>query len=492
MILSSSRIPRVTYELTTGPTSFARIMTSMVGKAIVLFQLYDMGLRSPSPLMHQNPSKRMVHNSDDQGMMGYSQPRAAANYAPYHHPSSYGSANYDDGASNAQVHTPLGGGAASPRIYDRGAGGGSQDIARVSNGASNSALDSDAIPAQLSVREGLLGQRIQDLESHGESVTIMCVGESGVGKSTLLSNIFTVPIVHSVPKPTVKIVETSVKFECDGIPITVHLIDTPGYGDGMDIRKSFSYVKDYLEAKFQQSLKRETQIERQDRHSLDTSLGVDAILYFFSPHRCKTVDLEFLKSIQGYATIIPILAKADTMTADELAEFRSTVIKKLKATGIKVFHSPFAIISSPYVVRSHQNSRGELIHGREYPWGTAESENELHSDLPALRRCLITEGLSELHEATRRYYERYRAMQLTRKNSLFARLRRAITGFVQTALVIFAIKEAPRIRGDILGGFGDYFDDDERGVSPTYIYDDVMQGRGASSKRTSILKWISR
>ncbi|GAB5363037.1 hypothetical protein AAMO2058_000849200 [Amorphochlora amoebiformis] len=304
--------------------------------------------------------------------------------------------------------------------------------------------DQDPIPAQLSVREGLLGQRIQELESHGESVTIMCVGESGVGKSTLLSNIFTVPIVHSVPKPTVKIVETSVKFECDSIPITVHLIDTPGYGDGLNIRSSFQSVRDYLEARFKQALKRENQIDRQERHILDTRMGVDAILYFFSPHRCKTVDLEFLKSIQGYATIIPILAKADTMTADELAEFRSTVIKRLKETGIKVFHSPFAIISSPYVVRSHQSSRGELVHGREYPWGTAESENELHSDLPALRRCLITEGLSELHDSTRRYYERYRAEHMTRKNNVWNRFLRAASSIGQTALILLVVRELPK------------------------------------------------
>ena len=34
---------------------------------------------------------------------------------------------------------------------------------------------------------------LHQLESRGEGVTIMCVGESGVGKSSLISNIFTVP-----------------------------------------------------------------------------------------------------------------------------------------------------------------------------------------------------------------------------------------------------------------------------------------------------------
>jgi len=375
----------------------------------------------------------------------------------------------------------------SPVSYDAG------EIVVQTNGG-EAMPELKPISDQLSVREGLLGQRIQQLESHGESVTIMCVGESGVGKSTLLSNIFTVPICHSCPKPTCKIVETSVKFECDGIPITVNLIDTPGYGDGMDIRANFNSVKSYLEKRFERSLGKENQIERQERHSLDNTLGVDAILYFFSPHRCKEIDLEFLKSIQGYATIIPILAKADTMTADELAEFRATVIKRLKQAGIKVFHSPFAIIASPYSVKSATNNRGYHVPGRQYPWGVAESENERHSDLPALRRCLITEGLSELHESTRRYYEAYRTEQLRKKNSVWSRIKRAAVTFLQTALLLFAAREAPRLKDDIIG--------EGQGHSDIRVYDydyDTYQPEEGPSlprliraKKDSMLRLLSR
>ena len=33
------------------------------------------------------------------------------------------------------------------------------------------------------------------------------------------------------------------------------------------------------------------------------------VLYFFSPHRCKDIDMLFLSKLRGRASILPILAK---------------------------------------------------------------------------------------------------------------------------------------------------------------------------------------
>jgi hypothetical protein len=47
---------------------------------------------------------------------------------------------------------------------------------------------------ELGLRDGLLKQHDELLKQHGERLTIMCVGEAGLGKSSLISNIFTLPI----------------------------------------------------------------------------------------------------------------------------------------------------------------------------------------------------------------------------------------------------------------------------------------------------------
>ncbi len=89
--------------------------------------------------------------------------------------------------------------------------------------------------SDLDVRTGLLKQREAQLESTGESLSIMCVGESGTGKSTLIANIFTAPITRSsesrsseVGGPTQSIVESHLSLDCEGIPLKIKIIDTPG------------------------------------------------------------------------------------------------------------------------------------------------------------------------------------------------------------------------------------------------------------------------
>lgn len=59
----------------------------------------------------------------------------------------------------------------------------------------------------LPLKAGLLQQREEELKTHGERLTVMCVGESGVGKSSLISNIFTVPVDSSKVMPTKTISE---------------------------------------------------------------------------------------------------------------------------------------------------------------------------------------------------------------------------------------------------------------------------------------------
>merc|ERR1719183_3204013 len=122
------------------------------------------------------------------------------------------------------------------------------------------------------------------------------------------------------------------------------------------------------------------------------------------------------------------------MTSDELIAFRSLVTTKLAEAKITYFRGPFAVISSPLSDAppnpaaaaalppapqpSPERRYGSTLQspprspsimggkaGRYYPWGTAESENEDHSDLRALRRMLVTDGLLDLRAATQRNFE---------------------------------------------------------------------------------------
>ena len=52
-------------------------------------------------------------------------------------------------------------------------------------------------------------------------------------------------------------------------------------------------------------------------------------LNIFSIHRLKPLDVEFMKRLHDKVNIIPMIAKADTLTPDECREFKKTVSQDL-------------------------------------------------------------------------------------------------------------------------------------------------------------------
>ena len=153
--------------------------------------------------------------------------------------------------------------------------------------------------------EGLQKQTLQKLRETGESITIMVCGESGLGKTSLLSSLFHTELVWPSSKPgqpTPKISEQNVVFDLEGMPFSARLIDTPGYGD-VDLVRDFNLVIHRLDAGFRQSLMQERRIQRQPNYDAarqTKQLGtVDVALYFFAPHRCKRADIAFLRRMAG-------------------------------------------------------------------------------------------------------------------------------------------------------------------------------------------------
>ena len=77
--------------------------------------------------------------------------------------------------------------------------------------------------------EGLKNQHLRSLETRGESITIMAVGESGLGKTSLMSSLFRAELLWPEQvdgEPTCRIAEQTVTFDLEGVPFSAKLIDT--------------------------------------------------------------------------------------------------------------------------------------------------------------------------------------------------------------------------------------------------------------------------
>jgi len=267
----------------------------------------------------------------------------------------------------------------------------------------------------------------------GFEFTLMVVGESGLGKSTLINSMFLSDIYSpDYPGPSHRIKKTVQVEQCqallkeNGVNLTLTVVDTPGFGDAVDNSNCWQPIVDYIESKYEEYLNAESRVQRQPMRDN----RVHVCLYFIQPsgHGLKPLDIEFMKRLHDKVNVIPILAKADTMTPDECTHFKKQVLNEIAQHKIKIYEFPdvddeelrkaqrglrervpFAVVGSNTVVEVD----GKKIRGRRYPWGVVEVENMEHCDFIALRNMLIRTHMTDLKEVTNNvHYENFRCRKL--------------------------------------------------------------------------------
>ena len=265
----------------------------------------------------------------------------------------------------------------------------------------------------------------------------MVVGESGLGKSTLINCLFladlykdrkipsAVDLVHrtlSIEKKQLDIIEKGVKLK-------VTIVDTPGYGDPLNTHDSFEAVENYIEDQFRQYFRDESGLNR--KNIVDNR--VHCCLYFISPfgRGLSQLDILFMKQLSERVNIIPIIAKADALTQTELLNLKKKILKDLSDNGISIFKIPecdsdedeqyrrkdkelresipYAIVASTNLV----DVNGKKTRGRIYPWGVIDIQDENCSDFIRLK-TFISLHMQDLKDATNEVlYENYRSLYLS-------------------------------------------------------------------------------
>lgn len=126
-------------------------------------------------------------------------------------------------------------------------------------------------------------------------------------------------------------------------------MDTVGYGDQINKGDSYNAVVDYIDSQFEAYLQEELKIKRTLHTYHDTRIHVclyficptgHGFVLFFSPgsviwwlilsiervvvsaYRMKSLDLVCMKQLDTKVNIIPIIAKADTISKSELQKFK--------------------------------------------------------------------------------------------------------------------------------------------------------------------------
>ncbi|EPE02523.1 cell division control protein 3 [Ophiostoma piceae UAMH 11346] len=272
----------------------------------------------------------------------------------------------------------------------------------------------------------------------GFNFNVMVVGESGLGKSTLVNTLFNTslyppkepkgPSLDIIPK-TVTIQSISADIEEAGVRLRLTVVDTPGFGDFVNNDESWRPIVDNIEQRFDAYLDAENKVNRMN--IVDNR--IHACVFFIQPtgHSLKPLDIEVMKRLHTKVNLIPVIAKSDTLTDEEITAFKRRILADIQHHKVQIFEGPryelddeetiaenneilskvpFAVVGATNEIT---NADGRKVRGRRYPWGVIEVDNEEHCDFVKLRQMLIRTHMEELKEHTNNIlYENYRTDKL--------------------------------------------------------------------------------
>lgn len=110
---------------------------------------------------------------------------------------------------------------------------------------------------------------------------------------------------------------------CFSCTVRLTVIDTPGFGDYVNNRDSWQPIIEFLDDQHESYMLQEQQPRRTDK----IDMRVHACLYFIRPtgHTLKPLDIEVMKRLSSRVNLIPVVAKADTLSHADLAKYKERV-----------------------------------------------------------------------------------------------------------------------------------------------------------------------
>ncbi|KAI8982250.1 Septin-type guanine nucleotide-binding (G) domain-containing protein [Mycotypha africana] len=271
----------------------------------------------------------------------------------------------------------------------------------------------------------------------GFQFNVMVVGQSGLGKSTLVNTIFASHLIESkgrldaaeMTRQTTEIESVSHTIEENGVRLRLNIVDTPGYGDNVNNDNCWEPIIKYIKDQHSAYLRKEL-TARRERYIVDTR--VHCCLFFITPsgHSLKPIDVVVLKKLSEVVNVVPVIAKSDSLTIEERDAFKQRIKAELSLHNIRLYPYeseedeeqeralnesiweliPFAVVGSERNVVIDNKA----VRGRKTRWGAViDVEDPEHCEFIHLRNFLTRTHLQDLIETTAMiHYESFRAKQL--------------------------------------------------------------------------------
>lgn len=172
----------------------------------------------------------------------------------------------------------------------------------------------------------------------------LSTGQTGLGKSTLVNTMFASHLIDSkgrmLPdepiRQTTEINAVSHIVEENGVRLRLNIVDTPGYGDLINNDRCWDPIVKYIKDQHSAYLRKELTAQR-ERYIQDTR--IHCCLFFIQPsgHTLKPLDIVVLKKLSDVVNVVPVIAKADTLTLEERLAFKERIKEEFAFHNLKMY-----------------------------------------------------------------------------------------------------------------------------------------------------------
>lgn len=175
--------------------------------------------------------------------------------------------------------------------------------------------------------------------------SLMVIGESGLGRLTFINSLcggnkIVQTSLTAAQEPfsrKLTLRHENVELEDnEGHKISLNIIDTPNFAHAINCDDDFKIVVDFIRHQFDEVLLEESRVKRNPRFK-DGRIHVLLYLINATGHGLSEIDVKFMQHVSGLVNLIPVIAKADSLTPAELKLNKQLILEDLVNYNIKYY-----------------------------------------------------------------------------------------------------------------------------------------------------------
>ncbi|KAG0260339.1 hypothetical protein BGZ95_004479 [Linnemannia exigua] len=202
-------------------------------------------------------------------------------------------------------------------------------------------------------------------------------------------------------------------------------LDTPGYGSVIDARTNFALFMNHVSQTFEEKNSKISPFIEVTNNELMRSLvtGVGAhkfidVCFYLIVHRLKPLDIEYMRTISEKVNVVPILAKVDTQSEQDVQQLKVNVLKTLREHGVSIYTFRIDYDRLIHMAETGQSGGPPFAVSNLPPKPSSQDPldqipfTHAMNELPLLRKLVLETQINNVRQFTVKKFINWRSKQM--------------------------------------------------------------------------------